>query len=233
MDGRGWRSGALVEKREIPGYYLAITRYADELLEQVQERPRGLAARRCAPCRRTGSAAARACGSDFRTSVGRGARGCCGCSPPARTPSWVSHSWPSPPEHPARVGSGAAAQCGRSPRSSRSASGAACPTPMLATAEKKGIADRLLRQASAQRRASGGLGRQLRADGLRRGRRHGRARLTTSATLRSPQARAAASGRCSTALRLASSIRTRWKEWYGEKYGDCSCVNSGKYDGLS
>src|SRR5689334_12219285 len=34
-DGRGWRSGALVEKREIPGYYLAITRYADELLEQV------------------------------------------------------------------------------------------------------------------------------------------------------------------------------------------------------
>jgi leucyl-tRNA synthetase len=34
-DGRGWRSGALVEKREIPGYYLAITRYANELLEQV------------------------------------------------------------------------------------------------------------------------------------------------------------------------------------------------------
>ncbi len=33
IEGRGWRSGALVEKREIPGYYLAITRYADELLE--------------------------------------------------------------------------------------------------------------------------------------------------------------------------------------------------------
>ncbi len=33
IDGRGWRSGALVEKREIPGYYLAITRYADELLD--------------------------------------------------------------------------------------------------------------------------------------------------------------------------------------------------------
>jgi leucyl-tRNA synthetase len=32
IDGRGWRSGALIEKREIPGYYLAITRYADELL---------------------------------------------------------------------------------------------------------------------------------------------------------------------------------------------------------
>ncbi len=36
VDGRGWRSGAPVEKREIPGYYLAITRYAAELLEQVK-----------------------------------------------------------------------------------------------------------------------------------------------------------------------------------------------------
>jgi leucyl-tRNA synthetase len=36
IDGRGWRSGALVEKREIPGYYLKITDYADELLDQVQ-----------------------------------------------------------------------------------------------------------------------------------------------------------------------------------------------------
>jgi leucyl-tRNA synthetase len=35
IDGRGWRSGALVEKREIPGYYLKITQYADELLSAV------------------------------------------------------------------------------------------------------------------------------------------------------------------------------------------------------
>ena len=35
-DGRGWRSGALVEKREIPGYYLAITRYAEELLAEIE-----------------------------------------------------------------------------------------------------------------------------------------------------------------------------------------------------
>ena len=35
IDGRGWRSGALVEKREIPGYYLRITQYADELLDHV------------------------------------------------------------------------------------------------------------------------------------------------------------------------------------------------------
>jgi len=28
IDGRGWRTGAVVEKREIPGYYLKITDYA-------------------------------------------------------------------------------------------------------------------------------------------------------------------------------------------------------------
>jgi leucyl-tRNA synthetase len=33
IDGHGWRSGAPVEKREIPGYYLNITKYAEELLE--------------------------------------------------------------------------------------------------------------------------------------------------------------------------------------------------------
>ena len=36
IDGKGWRTGAVVEKREIPGYYLKITDYAQELLEQVQ-----------------------------------------------------------------------------------------------------------------------------------------------------------------------------------------------------
>ncbi len=35
IDGRGWRSGAVVEKREIPMYYLRITDYADELLESL------------------------------------------------------------------------------------------------------------------------------------------------------------------------------------------------------
>jgi leucyl-tRNA synthetase len=36
IDGKGWRTGAPVEKREIPGYYLDITSYAHELLEHVQ-----------------------------------------------------------------------------------------------------------------------------------------------------------------------------------------------------
>jgi leucyl-tRNA synthetase len=36
IDGKGWRTGAVVEKREIPGYYLKITDYAEELLDHVQ-----------------------------------------------------------------------------------------------------------------------------------------------------------------------------------------------------
>jgi len=36
IDGRGWRSGALIEKREIPMYYAKITDYAEELLEHVE-----------------------------------------------------------------------------------------------------------------------------------------------------------------------------------------------------
>lgn len=35
IDGRGWRSGALVEKRDIPMYYFRITDYAQELLDDL------------------------------------------------------------------------------------------------------------------------------------------------------------------------------------------------------
>ena len=37
IDGRGWRSGALVEQREIDQWFLKITAYADELLEDVRK----------------------------------------------------------------------------------------------------------------------------------------------------------------------------------------------------
>ncbi len=38
IDGKGWRTGAVVEKREIPGYYLKITDYAEELLDSVSNK---------------------------------------------------------------------------------------------------------------------------------------------------------------------------------------------------
>jgi len=39
IDGRGWRTGAVVEKREIPMYYLRITQYAEELLAALDALP--------------------------------------------------------------------------------------------------------------------------------------------------------------------------------------------------
>ncbi|MHB1074704.1 leucine--tRNA ligase [Thiobacillus sp.] len=39
IDGRGWRSGALVEKRDIPMYFFRITQYADELLTGLDNLP--------------------------------------------------------------------------------------------------------------------------------------------------------------------------------------------------
>ncbi|ODU42923.1 MAG: leucine--tRNA ligase [Thiobacillus sp. SCN 63-374] len=39
IDGRGWRSGALVEKRDIPMYFFRITQYADELLTGLDALP--------------------------------------------------------------------------------------------------------------------------------------------------------------------------------------------------
>jgi leucyl-tRNA synthetase len=39
IDGRGWRTGAPVEKREIPMYYLKITAYAEDLLESLSHMP--------------------------------------------------------------------------------------------------------------------------------------------------------------------------------------------------
>src|SRR5580658_9909751 len=39
IDGRGWRTGAPVEKREIPMYYLRITAYAEELLAALDALP--------------------------------------------------------------------------------------------------------------------------------------------------------------------------------------------------
>ncbi len=37
IDGRGWRSGALVERKDIPQWFVRITAYADELLEDLDQ----------------------------------------------------------------------------------------------------------------------------------------------------------------------------------------------------
>jgi leucyl-tRNA synthetase len=39
IEGRGWRTGAVVEKREIPMYFLRITHYAEDLLQSLETLP--------------------------------------------------------------------------------------------------------------------------------------------------------------------------------------------------
>jgi leucyl-tRNA synthetase len=39
IDGRGWRSGALVERKEIPQWFIKITDYAEELLDDLDKLP--------------------------------------------------------------------------------------------------------------------------------------------------------------------------------------------------
>lgn len=84
IDGRGWRSGALVEKREIPQWFLRITDYAQNCWMASTSWTAGR--NRSRPCNATGSAARRARKSSSTCATSMVA--CwirCACSPPART----------------------------------------------------------------------------------------------------------------------------------------------------
>ena len=37
IDGRGWRSGALVERKKIPQWFLKITDFAEDLLDDIDQ----------------------------------------------------------------------------------------------------------------------------------------------------------------------------------------------------
>ena len=172
IDGRGWRTGALVEKREIPMYYLRITHYAEELLGALDGMPGW--PERVKRCRRTGSARARACASAFRTSSDGEKKHAAGCSPRAPTRSWASPSARSPPSI-------------RSPRTRRRTNPEARRVHRRMQARQRAwrpSSRRWKRRAcppacSCTHPLTGekvaGLGRQLRADGLRRRRGDGRA----------------------------------------------------------
>ena len=176
VDGRGWRTGALVEKREIPMYYLDITRYGDELLEKVWKTcPAGPS--KCGSCRRTGSGAVKVCGClSLRAGHARGdvGRRCVESLHDARGHHLWCHVHGHRAEHPlafaAAKGNADARRIHRG-MSAWQRDGGRCRDE-----EKKGMPTGLLRLASVHRRADRGLGRQLRVDGLWRGRRDGRAR---------------------------------------------------------
>ena len=88
IDGRGWRTGALVEKREIPMYYLRITQLRRGAARRARRAAR-LARARQARCRRTGSAAAKACDFAFPYELDGEQRRRSGSSRRAPTRSWA------------------------------------------------------------------------------------------------------------------------------------------------
>ncbi len=177
IDGRGWRSDAPVEKREIPMYYLRITDYADELLDNLDrmdgwpERVRTMQANWIGKSEGVRFAFTHDIRGDDGKPVGDGRMYV--FTTRADTIMGVTFCAVAP-EHPladhaAKANPGLAsfiAECKRGTRD-RSRAG---------DDGKEGHADRPFRPASADRRQRSGLGRQLRADGLWRRRGHGRAR---------------------------------------------------------
>ena len=223
IDGRGWRTGAVVEKREIPMYYLAITRYAEELLAALDQLPGWPERVKTMQANWIGKS--------------HGVRFAFPYELDGKTGKALGL------HHARRHDHGRDLRRGRGRASARRARGARTTRQLaafieeckrgsvmeadLATMEKKGHADRPLRDPSADGRENAGLGRQLRADGLWRRRGHGRARRTTSAISSSRRNTACRSSRSSGRRTASSSCRS------SRPTSTTACAsNSGKYDGL-
>jgi leucyl-tRNA synthetase len=100
----------------------------------------------------------------------------------------------------------------------------------MATMEKKGMPTGLT-SPPADRRAGRGVGRQLRADELRRRRRDGRAGARRARLRLREEVRPAHQAGDRRRRRRASRLDA-WQDWYADKQRG-KCVNSGKcYDGL-
>ena len=105
IDGRGWRSGAVVERRKLAQWFFKITEYTEELLDALVD-PRSLAAQGAADA----GALDRAVGGRARPVPDRGPRRTRSrCSPLGPTPCSARASWRwrpiirSPPSWPPRI----------------------------------------------------------------------------------------------------------------------------------
>ena len=177
IDGRGWRTGALVEKREIPGYYLKITDYADELLDHVQHKLPGWP-ERVKLMQENWIGKSEGVRFAFTARHPRRRR-----RADRRRPLYVFTTRADTimgvtfcavaPEHP--LAAHAAAHEPAARRLHRGVQEGRHHRGRAGAQEKEGMPTGLFVDASAHRRADRRLGRQLRADGLRRRRRDGRA----------------------------------------------------------
>ena len=177
IDGKGWRTGAVVEKREIPGYYLKITDYAEELLDHVQTQAARLARAREADAgeldRQQSEGVRFAFTHDIRDADGQliGDGRMYVFTTRADTIMGVTFCAVAP-EHP--LAQHAARDNPRLAAFIEDCKKGGTTEAELARGEE-GHAHRACVVTSADRRADRRLGRQLRADGLRRRRRDGRA----------------------------------------------------------
>ena len=176
IDGRGWRSNAPVEKREIPGYYLNITKYADELLDHVQHKLPGWPERvRLMQENWIGkSEGVRfAFTHDIRDDAGQLIQDGRMYVFTTRADTIMGVTFCAvAPEHP--LATHAAAVQPEARRLHRRVQARWHDRSRARLAGKEGPAHRPLRHPPADRRAGRGLGRQLCADDLRRRRRDGR-----------------------------------------------------------
>ena len=137
IDGRGWRTGALVEKREIPMYYLRITAYAEELLAALDDAARLARAVKTMQANWIGKQRGRATSASRTSSTAKQAQAA-GCSPRAPTRIMGATFCAVAAEHPL-AHARRARTIRSSPPSSRNASAAAVMEAELATMEKKGM----------------------------------------------------------------------------------------------
>jgi leucyl-tRNA synthetase len=216
IDGRGWRTGALVEKREIPMYYMAITRYADELLDNL-DRMDGWPGARAHDAgeldrqerRRASPSRARHRGDDGK---------------PIGERLYVRLHDASRHDHGrdllrGRARAPAGRPCGEGePRTGffhRRMQARNGNRSRAGDDGKKGHADRTFRPASADRRQHSGLGRQLCADSLRRRRGHGRARARRARFPVRQKLRAA--DQAGDSRRRGKRFRPTHGPWYADK----------------
>ena len=176
IDGRGWRTGALIEKREIPMYYLRITAYAEELLAALDELPGWPERVRVMQANWIGRSEGVELAFPYAPTRAQllGADGRAQGIHDARRHAVRRHlhgglGRASAGQRGGRAQSGAGRVRRRMPP--RQHHGGRC----CDRAEKRGMATGLHVRHPLHRRGDRDLGRELRADGLWRGRRHGRA----------------------------------------------------------
>ena len=204
IDGRGWRSGAVVERRKIPQWFLRITDYCEELLDELDNidlaragqdhaaqldrslrghgdrfRDRGPRSRRPGSSTASGPAS-RETGDSAADGLEAPRAGAGDAHPPLRIfttrPDTVYGAtfMAVATEHPlaAKVAERRDDVAAFIEECRRGGTSAA----ELETVEKRGMPLGLHADQPVQRRAPAGVGRELRAHGLRHRRRHVRAR---------------------------------------------------------